>query len=109
MTRRVLISVGCNNYTYCNPLYGADPDARRVFETLIQPRIGDYDFASSHLLLSPTLNELQSAIVDSMFRREPIDTLTLFFAGHGKVKSGSFYMCVKDSRDDALSGTALSL
>jgi hypothetical protein len=44
-----------------------------------------------------------------LFAGERLDTFTFFFAGHGGVKSGSFYMCLKDSRADALSASGLSL
>jgi Caspase domain len=109
MTSRALISIGCNNYLYCHSLRGAETDAKRVFEKLIAPQVGDYDLDSSCLLLSPTLSEVQTAIMRILFGSNSIDTFTVFFAGHGNIKAGSFYMCLKDSRSDALSATALSL
>jgi hypothetical protein len=44
-----------------------------------------------------------------LFNGEPLDTFTFFFAGHGGVKSGSFYMCLRDSKPEALSASGLSL
>src|SRR5664280_1088146 len=109
MTRRVLIAIGCNEYAGYLPLHGAETDGRRIFESLIKPNVGDYDLVASALLLSPTLNDVQAALTQILFSGQPIDTLTVFFAGHGEVKAGSFYMCLRDTRSDALSATALSL
>jgi uncharacterized caspase-like protein len=44
-----------------------------------------------------------------LFSNGKIDTFTCFFAGHGGVRSGSFYMLVRDSASEALSFSALSL
>lgn len=109
MSGRALIAVGCNDYDYLQPLLGAEADARRIYEALIQPEIGDYDSCHSRLLLSPTLSALRDAIREILFAAKGLDTFTFFFAGHGSVKSGSFYMCVKDTQFDALSASALSL
>jgi hypothetical protein len=109
MTRRLLISVGCNNYDHYQPLHGAETDGERVFNALIKPNVGEYDLSASTLLLSPTLRGVQDALTKTLFSGGPIDTFTFFFAGHGEVKAGSFYMCLCDTRADALSATALSL
>jgi len=71
--------------------------------------VGEYDIARSKLLLSPTIDEVRAVIRDTLFDGPKIDTFTLFFAGHGGVKSGSFYMLMRDSRSEALSASALSL
>jgi hypothetical protein len=44
-----------------------------------------------------------------LFGDQPLDTVTITFAGHGAVSGGSFYMAMSDSRGHALSATALSL
>jgi len=106
---RYLLSIGCNVYEYLNGLTGAEADARRMFDTLLRPDIGGYDTERSRLLLSPTIAELRQAIAEILFDSNPIDTFTFFFAGHGGVRAGSFYMCVRDSRLDALSVSAQSL
>lgn len=106
---RVLISIGCNAYDHISPLSSAELDARRMFEALIRPEIGEYDRERSRLLLSPTGDEVRQTIREVLFSNGAIDTFTFFFAGHGGVKSGSFYMCVRDTRLDALSVTAMSL
>lgn len=106
---RCLLSVGCNAYENLNPLTSAETDATRIFNTLLRPNIGGYDADRSQLLLSPTIAILRQAIEDILFGSGQIDTFTFFFAGHGGVRAGSFYMCVRDSRGDALSVSAQSL
>jgi hypothetical protein len=109
MTGRALIAVGCNAYDHLQALDGAEVVARRIYDALMKPEIGEYDPAHSRILLSPTSTALRNAIREVLFASEPQDTFTFFFAGHGGVKSGSFYMCLKDSRAEALSAAGLSL
>ena len=109
MTRRALIAVGCNAYDHLQTLYGAEADARRTYDALMKTEVGEYDPAHSRALLSPTSTTLRNQILEVLFSSEALDTFTFFFAGHGVVKSGSFYMCLKDSRAEALSASGLSL
>lgn len=106
---RCLLCVGCNDYEHLNSLTGAERDATRVFNTLLRPDVGGYDTEKSLLLLSPSIAELREAIAEILFKNGSIDTFTFFFAGHGGVRAGSFYMCVRDSHPDALSVSAQSL
>ena len=106
---RLLISIGCNAYDHAPALTGAEADARRMFEALIRSDVGEYDPARSKLLLSPSMDELRQTLCDVLFSNGAIDTFTFFFAGHGGVRAGSFYMWVRDSSPDAQSMTALSL
>jgi len=106
---RALLAIGCDAYAELNPLTGAEADAAAIFELLIQPQIGDYDANRSRLLRSPTLQEVRLALTDMLFGDQPLDTVTVMFAGHGAVSGGSFYMAMSDSRAHALSATALSL
>ncbi len=106
---RILLAIGCNKYDHESPLEVAESDAERVFKALLRPEIGDYDAAHSELLLSPTLDEIRGALKRVLFDASPIDTFTFFFAGHGAVESGSFYMLPKDSPSRGLSMGALSL
>lgn len=62
MSGRALIAIGCDVYEHLNPLSGAEADARDVFDILIRPEVGDYDSARSHLLLSPTLQQMRDAL-----------------------------------------------
>lgn len=106
---RVILAVGCNVYQYANPLGGAENDARRIFEALIREEVGDYAQHCSKLLLSPTIDQVREAIRDVLFANGQIDTFTFFFAGHGSVRRGSFYMWVQDSKYESQSVSALSL
>ena len=106
---RLLISIGCNTYDHAQALTGAEADARRMFEALIRSDVGDYDPARSKLLLSPTMDEVLQALREILFSNGAIDTFTFFFAGHGGVRAGSFYMWVRDSSPEAQSMSALSL
>lgn len=106
---RILLSIGCNEYDHANVLKGAEADARRMFEALVCPEIGDYDAARSKLLLSPSADTVRQALREALFSHGDVDTFTFFFAGHGGVRAGSFYMWVRDTLSDAQSITALSL
>jgi hypothetical protein len=107
---RVLVSIGCDAYENADTLAQAERDARRVFDTLIRPEVGDYDPHRSRLVLSPSLEELKAALLEALFgSAEHIETLTFYFAGHGTVHAGSFYMWVRNSRHEAQSMTAFSL
>jgi len=108
VSRRCLIAIGCDHYDEENKLSGAEADARRLFETLVNPEIGDYAPAASCLLLSPTLAEVRQAIRSVLIQPEPIETLTVFFAGHGGVKAGTFYLLPSDASSALLSASALS-
>ena len=103
-----MIAIGCDRYDIENPLYGAEADARRLFDALMKPVVGDYDAASSRLLLSPNLAEVRAAVRDVLLQPDSIDTLTIFFAGHGGVKAGTYYLLPRDASSGLLSATALS-
>lgn len=108
MSRRCLIAIGCDHYEEEANLTGAEADARRLFETLMRQDVGDYDPAESHLLLSPTLAEIRATVRQVLIRSVPIETLTVFFAGHGGVKAGTFYLLPSDASSALLSASALS-
>jgi Caspase domain len=106
---RVLIAIGCNAYEHQTPLNGAEADAQRMFDALIRPELGDYDPTRSKLLLSPSTTEVREALHEVLFSNGQIDTFTFFFAGHGSLRSGSFYMLVRDSASKGYSFSAFSL
>jgi len=106
---RVLLAIGCNQYEYANALGGAENDAKKIFDALTNPLIGDYSPTESMLLLSPSLEEVRSGITRVLFENKNIDTFTFFFAGHGNVRKGSFYMWLTHSEYDTQSVSALSL
>jgi hypothetical protein len=106
---RILIAIGCNAYDYVGSLTGAESDAQRMFDTLIRPELGDYDPFRSTLLLSPSIDEVRQALRQVLLWTNQIDTFSFFFAGHGGVRKGSFYMLVRDSKSEALSFSAFPL
>jgi Caspase domain len=106
---RVLFAIGCNSYEHADQLNEAEHDAQRIFDALIRPELGNYDLNRSRLLLSPTLDEVRSTLKDVLFSNPRPETFTLFYAGHGCVAAGSFYMWLKDSDPNGLSVSALSL
>lgn len=107
---RVLLCVGCNRYANASQLTGAEGDAQRMFDSLIHKDRGDYDVLTSQLLLSPSLSEVRKALFEVLFKLNTgVDTFTFYFAGHGAVQAGSFYLCLQDAVPEALSMTALSL
>ena len=106
---RILLAIGCNEYDQADCLSGAELDARRVFDALVRPEVGDYDAIRSKLLLSPTIEVVRQVLTEALFCQGAVDTFSFFFAGHGAVRAGSFYMWVRDTRGEAQSVSALSL
>ena len=109
MGRRVALVVGCNDYQALDQLHGAEKDAQDFFATVCSPVLGGYDVAASKLLLSPSLEEIRTAISETLFDQQDISVFTFFFAGHGGAKSGSYFLCLSDTRSERMSTTALPL
>ncbi|WP_109127497.1 caspase family protein [Dyella sp. C11] len=105
---RALISIGCNHYDHISDLEGAELDARRMYEALMRQEVGDYDPSLSALLLSPTTDQVRAELL-RILPLGKLETLTIYFAGHGDTHAGSFYMCLRDTVPTAMSLTALSL
>jgi hypothetical protein len=105
---RLLISIGCNKYDHLDELAGAEQDAKNIFELMTGPD-GDYDRDESRLLLSPSHADLMYALDVVLFSHPRIDVFTIFFAGHGGVKYGNYYLCVSDTHPEKLSSNGLAL
>lgn len=108
---RIVLAIGCNTYEASEllpTLKGAEQDASKIFRRLTLPD-GDYDVEASMLLHSPTNSEVRVALAALPFDIDSVESLTIFFAGHGSSKSGSYYLCLKDSDPSRLSTSALSL
>lgn len=107
----ILLCIGCNTYddsASFDTLEGAETDAQQVFDELVrQP--GIYDPASSALLLSPTLAEVEAVLRERLFGHPDLDVLTIFFAGHACVAQSSLYLAVKDTLADRLSISAIGM
>lgn len=106
---RVLLAIGCDSYDHANLLHGAERDAQRMYDLLIRTEVGEYDANRSRILLSPTYSDVREALKEALFTEPPSDTFTFFFAGHGSVSAGAFYMWLRDSTQKGLSMSALSL
>ena len=106
---RALLSVGCDSYDHIERLAGAEQDARLIYDLLRDPAIGGYDNNLSTLLLSPRLSDFRGALETTLFARGSIDVLTIFFAGHGAMASGTFYLCLGDTQTGRFSATGFRL
>jgi hypothetical protein len=104
----ILISVGCDSYESMGCLAGAEADAKAIFELLTgsgEPYLAE----QSVLLLSPTLQQVRDVLSDSFPLRNGCDGITFFFAGHGGIAGGNFYLCLRDSQSDKLSITSMGI
>lgn len=106
---RVLLAIGCNAYDHADQLTGAEADAQRIFGALMRPEVGQYDEARSRLLLSPSLEQVRQCLREVLFTDPQSETFTFFFAGHGGVSAGSFYMWLRDTSPKGQSMSGLSL
>lgn len=106
---RALLAIGCDSYDHVTPLSGAERDADRVFSALLSANLPFYDANRSTLLRSPCTDAVRLALKELLFDGPKLDVLTIYFAGHGKVANGSFFICLRDTRLGALSVTSLSL
>lgn len=89
-------------------LLGAKADADSIYALLTNPKYGAYD-SSSMKLISPTLEEVRDALAGFILTSPPLDVFTFYFAGHGDVSGGSFFMLLRDSKVGRLSRTALGI
>jgi hypothetical protein len=105
---RLLLSIGCNRYLHLPQLHGAEQDGEKIHELLIGSN-GNYDSQRSRLLLSPSLQQLRETLDEVVFAGSRIDVFTMFFAGHGAVKAGNYYLCLSDTDPERLSTTGLPL
>jgi hypothetical protein len=104
--KNIAICIGCDEYSKLTRLNGAVADCRRVYDALASSSL--YDQPASRLLLSPTLRDARSCLNDVASCKD-LGVLTFYFAGHGGIKSGTFYLCFRDSDLDRLSTTSLPI
>lgn len=64
---KLLIAIGCNSHDYCSQLAGAERDAIQMYEALVNSRSPFYDRDKSILLLSPTIDNVRSALKSALF------------------------------------------
>jgi uncharacterized caspase-like protein len=103
-----LLCIGCNTYQSLKCLRRAEEDARNVFD-LLSTQEENRPPSKSSLLLSPEASEITDTL-NTLFRDDrEIDVFTFFFAGHAAVRTGSFFLCTRESKADRLSTTAFRL
>lgn len=106
---RAILAIGVNTYDHASALEGAEIDASRIHEAMVDPEVGGCDPSRSRLLLSPTGADVRAALQEVIFAEPPLQELTVFFAGHGDIQSTGFYLALRDSRPGRISSTAFSL
>ncbi len=108
---RVAVVIGCNTYESASleQLVTAELDASKMFSALTDQAHGGYSSENSILLHSPTYSEVRSALAKALVESGSLDTFTFYFAGHGCVRAGSFYMLGRDAKENSLAFTGLSL
>lgn len=106
-----LISIGCDKYQYEEfpELSGAENDATAIYTLLSNSEYAIYEKFDSIYLGSPNKIEIIQALEKVLYEKDCPDILTFFFAGHGGVFSGAYYLCVNETRIDRISLTALPL
>jgi hypothetical protein len=109
MPKKILLGVGCDKYQYLPRLNGAEKDAEQIISELTKTPLSLIEGSDSILLLSPTRNEFQAALGALQDRHQEIESLTVFFAGHGGVANGSYYLCLSDTRANRMATTGLAL
>ncbi|UVL37134.1 caspase family protein [Pseudomonas sp. B21-041] len=108
-SQRVLLSIGCNEYQSLGKLSGAESDATKIHLELTETKLGCIEPEHSLLVLSPTLSDVRATLEQLQDRFKEIESLTIFFAGHGGVVNGTYYLCMCDTRNDRMSTTGLAL
>ncbi|MBA5983439.1 caspase family protein [Pseudomonas sp. MD195_PC81_125] len=77
---RILLAIGCNEYDHAKPLDSAEYDAVRIFNALVRPEVGQFNSAHSLLLLSPTIEQVRSALKKIAFRKFTHTEFHIFFS-----------------------------
>jgi hypothetical protein len=89
---RILLSVGCDEYTRVSRLRGAAKDAASVFSGLVGDHEHQYDAKLSKLLISPTAEQLRTTLSDILYNHPNTTVFTLYFAGHAAVYDETLYL-----------------
>jgi hypothetical protein len=100
---RVLLSVGCDDYSHATKLNGAVRDAESVFSALVGDQEHQYDSANSKVLISPSAEEFRKTLSDILYSKPSVTVFTLFFAGHAAVFDETLYLALKDALPDRIS------
>ncbi len=110
MRKRLCLCVGvpeCSD-PHLGPLPGTKVDASSVFEALTDCTMGQYDAIESVQLINPSRAEFTGALAQLSYDPD-IDTLTIYFAGHGVIIDSVYYLCCRDIELDRAAYSGLSL
>ncbi len=107
---RIAIVCACDTFsadTQLGPLPGTRLDGTRMFSLLSDPEFGGYDTAASQYLRNPTRANILDAFLQTSEYTD-VSTFTIYFATHGFLENGQFFICLSDTRTAKLSLSALS-
>ena len=109
--KKICLIIGSKEYQHKNlsNLPGCEADANNMFQALTDPLLGGYDKGNSCLLISPTLEKVRDTFDEIFQRNTEIDVFTVSFSGHGGVKTGNLFLCMKNTVTERLSTTAFPL
>lgn len=107
--KAILLSVGCDRYSSVTRLRSAEADAKRIYGHLTAGAAAMYGAEASTLLLSPNKLKIDNCFADLLKAHKGPDVFALYFAGHGTVVDGSFYLCPSNVSIDAVSVTAINI
>lgn len=107
--KAILLSIGCDRYSSVTRLRSAEADAKRIHEHLTAGTAAMYGAEVSTLLLSPNKLKIDTCFADLLKAHKGPDVFALYFAGHGTVVDGSFYLCPSNVSIDAVSITAINI
>ena len=110
MSKTVCIAFGIANYedNALSTLLGAKADAERVFDVLLNSEIVESDSTLSSVHYDVSRDEARKIIADVAYNPE-IDTLSIYFAGHGGSSNSGYFLCCKDCDTSKMAYSALSL
>ena len=109
MPARVLLSIGCDDYQYLKGLHGAVLDAEAMHQELAGSEYSRINDSDAYLLTSPSTADLVETLAAIQDKYPELESLTIFFAGHGGESNGSYYLCMTETRSDRLSTTGYPL
>lgn len=110
LSKRLCLCVGvpeCSD-PRLGPLPGTKVDASSVFEALTDSTMGQYHDVESVQLISPSKSDFLKALAKLSYDPD-IDTLTIYFAGHGVIIDSVYYLCCSDIELDKAAYSGLSL
>lgn len=110
MSKRLCLCVGVSECSdpKLGPLPGTMTDALSVFETLTDSKMGQYDAVESVQLINPSKTDFLDTLARLSYDPD-IDTLTIYFAGHGVIIDSVYYLCCTDIELDKAAYSGLSL